>query len=77
MKTWLKLVPFVVGMLLTAVAASPVPFQAGDNPNPPGEVVKLIFIHHSTGENWLTDDYGDLGRTLDQNNYFVSDTNYG
>ncbi len=39
--------------------------------------MKLIFIHHSTGENWLTDGYGNLGRTLDQNNYFVSDTNYG
>ncbi len=77
MKTWMKLVPFVVGMLLTAVAASPVPLQAGDNPYPPEEIVKLIFIHHSTGENWLTDDYGDLGRTLGENNYFVSDTNYG
>lgn len=77
MKTWMKLVPFVVGILLISVAASPVPRQAGDNPNPPEETVKLIFIHHSTGENWLTDDYGNLGRTLDQNNYFVSDTNYG
>lgn len=43
----------------------------------PQQPVKLIFIHHSTGENWLTDGYGDLGRTLDENNYFVSDTNYG
>lgn len=76
MKTW-KLVPFVVGILLISMAASPLPLQAGDHPNPPQETVKLIFIHHSTGENWLTDDYGDLGRTLDQNNYFVSDTNYG
>jgi hypothetical protein len=25
----------------------------------------------------LTDDYGNLGKTLDANNYFVSDTNYG
>ena len=47
-----------------------------DNPNPPGEVVKLIFIHHSTGENWLRDEYGNLGRRLGENNYFVSDTNY-
>ena len=77
MKTWIKLVPFVVGILLISIAASPVPLQAGDNPNPPEEIVKLIFIHHSTGENWLTDGYGNLGRTLDQNNYFVSDTNYG
>jgi hypothetical protein len=57
------------------VLAAPVP-QA-DNPNPPDRVVKLIFIHHSTGENWLTDGYGNLGRALGANNYFVSDTNYG
>ena len=48
-----------------------------DDPSSPEEPVKLIFIHHSTGENWLSDDYGGLGQTLDANNYFVSDTNYG
>jgi hypothetical protein len=48
-----------------------------DNPNPPDGIVKLIFIHHSCGENWLMDDYGNLGRVLGENNYFVSDTNYG
>ncbi len=47
------------------------------NPNPPTKPLKLIFIHHSTGENWLRDDNGNLGRTLEQNRYFVSDTNYG
>jgi hypothetical protein len=47
------------------------------NPDPPDGTVKLIFIHHSTGENWLTDGYGDLGKALGENNYFVSDTNYG
>ena len=64
MKTWMRFVPFVVGILLITIAASPVPRQAGDNPNPPEEPVKLIFIHHSTGENWLTDGYGNLGQTL-------------
>jgi hypothetical protein len=48
-----------------------------NNPNPPDATVKLVFIHHSTGENWLADGYGDLGLTLEENNYFVSDTNYG
>jgi len=47
-----------------------------DDPSPPAQTVKLIFIHHSTGENWLADGYGNLGQTLDANNYFVSDTNY-
>ncbi len=48
-----------------------------DDPSPPASTVKLIFIHHSCGENWLTDDHGGLGRALAENNYFVSDTNYG
>ena len=47
------------------------------NPNPPPSPVKLIFIHHSCGENWLSDSDGRLGRFLRDNNYFVSDTNYG
>lgn len=47
------------------------------NSPPPPSVVKLIFIHHSTGENWLSDDNGALGIALGNNNYFVSDTNYG
>ena len=63
--------------LLTAARTQPAPvLQTGDY-NPPSRVVKLIFIHHSTGENWLSDGYGDLGYTLGQYNYFVSDTNYG
>jgi hypothetical protein len=64
-------------LLLIAAAPQPSPRLQTDDSNPPDRVVKLIFIHHSTGENWLTDGYGDLGRTLGKNNYFVSDTNYG
>lgn len=48
-----------------------------DDPSAPGETVKLIFIHHSTGQNWLADGDGGLGLALRDNNYFVSDTNYG
>jgi hypothetical protein len=47
------------------------------DPSPPAETVRLIFIHHSTGENWLNDYNGGLGLGLRDNNYFVSDTNYG
>ncbi len=47
------------------------------NPDPPDHPVKLIFIHHSSGENWLSDGSGGLGIALRDNNYFVSDTNYG
>jgi hypothetical protein len=48
-----------------------------DNPSPPANTVKLIFIHHSCGENWLAGNHGGLGRALAKNNYFASDTNYG
>ena len=44
---------------------------------PPDSPVKLIFIHHSSGENWLSDEQGGLARALQDNNFFVSDTNYG
>jgi len=54
---------------------------AADNPNRPASPVKLVFIHHSSGQNWLADppsDFaGGLGIALRDNNYFVSDTNYG
>jgi len=50
---------------------------AGDDPSPPNVPLKLIFIHHSCGENWLANDHGGLGIALRDNGYFVSDTNYG
>ncbi len=66
-------------------AAAPPPDREGApqqspqslNPNPPSHPVKLVFIHHSTGEAWLEDGNGNLGIALRDNNYFVSDTNYG
>ena len=50
---------------------------AGYNTHDPTSTAKLIFIHHSCGENWLNDSNGGLGIALRDNNYFVSDTNYG
>lgn len=64
----------VLGVMCPAF--QPVSAQS-DDPGPPSETVRLIFVHHSCGENWLADDHGGLGRALGQNNYFVSDTNYG
>jgi hypothetical protein len=58
-------------------APSLVSGQEGLNPNPPNYPARLIFIHHSTGENWLSDENGGLGIALRDNNYYVSDTNYG
>jgi hypothetical protein len=50
--------------------------KAHASTNPPSSPVRLVFIHHSCGENWLSDDNGGLGIALRDNNYFVSDTNY-
>jgi len=48
-----------------------------DDPSPPGEVVKLVFIHHSCGDNWLDAGNGGLGDALGDANTYVSDTYYG
>lgn len=53
------------------------PTVGGADPSPPDEPLKLIFVHHSCGENWLSDEDGGLGIALRDNGYFVSDTNYG
>ncbi len=37
--------------------------------SPPESTMKLVFIHHSVGENWLQDANGGLGRLLGKNNY--------
>ncbi len=69
-------------VLLLAVGPLLTPAAQTDDPSPPAEPVKLIFVHHSTGGNWLADPnddqpYGGLGRALMENNYYVSATNYG
>ncbi|RLD04291.1 MAG: hypothetical protein DRI56_11455 [Chloroflexota bacterium] len=74
-KPWYILI-IAIALLVGGLRAEPTLAQ-GETPTPPAEPVKLVFIHHSCGENWLTDGDGDLGRTLSENNYFVSDTNYG
>jgi hypothetical protein len=47
------------------------------NTNAPASVVKLIFIHHSVGMNWLATGNGNLGAALNNNNYFVNEAYYG
>ena len=65
---------FCIMLGLALLAAGPaLAFDSG----PPSQTHKLVFIHHSTGENWLQDEYGNLGHYLSDSNYFVSDTNYG
>jgi hypothetical protein len=67
---------FLLAIVLFSVVSSPWESLAYDSSSP-SQPVRLIFIHHSTGENWLRDDNGRLAIALMNNNYFVSDTNYG
>ncbi len=41
---------------------------------PPATPVRLVFIHHSSGGNWLAN---ALRAELNANNYFVTETDYG
>ncbi|MCL5099208.1 MAG: hypothetical protein M1608_17055 [Candidatus Omnitrophica bacterium] len=45
--------------------------------NKPVRAMRLMFIHHSSGEAWLADWHGGLGVALRDSNYYVSDSNYG
>ena len=67
---------YLLAIFLFSLISSPGETPAYDT-SPPAQPVRLIFIHHSTGQNWLTDDNGGLGIALMNNNYFVSDSNYG
>jgi len=41
-----------------------------------GPQARLVFIHHSVGDDWLSTGMGNLGNQLGANNYYVSDTYY-
>jgi hypothetical protein len=65
-----------IAAILFLLTAASLCVEARASINPLANPVRLIFIHHSTGENWLSDTNGGLGIALRDNNYFVSDTNY-
>ena len=52
------LIVFVLWAVLNQSAARGAPSRSPEvlNPFPPAQPVRLIFIHHSEGENWLADD---------------------
>lgn len=64
-------------VLLPVWAGCAPPAEAAVDTAPPASPIKLVFIHHSTGQAWLADGHGGLGLALRDNNYYVSDTNYG
>jgi len=69
------------GVVPTSILSHTIPAlrsiaPTADNPNPPTSPVKLVFIHHSVGDDWLSAGIGNLGNQLGANNYYVSDTYY-
>jgi len=71
---------FLPSLLVLLLAVAPDTASAADppiDPSPPASPVKLVFVHHSTGENWLADYGGGLGLALRDAGWFVSDTNCG
>ena len=71
------LVALVIPLATAGTSGASSVIYGADNPNPPSNTTKLVFIHHSCGENWLNDYHGGLGGMLQIANYYVSDTNYG
>jgi hypothetical protein len=43
----------------------------------PATTVKICFIHHSTGSQWISTSGGGLGAALNANNYYATETDYG
>jgi hypothetical protein len=60
-----------------AMEASGAGSSAGLSGDGPPWPTRLVFVHHSCGENWLADDNGGLGQALATAGFAVSDTNYG
>jgi hypothetical protein len=74
--------PLILLALLALLTSGMRALPQQPDTTPPDQPVRLVFIHHSTGGNWLADPAenplgGDLGRALMDNNYYVSATNYG
>ncbi|RLG40751.1 MAG: hypothetical protein DRO05_05580 [Thermoproteota archaeon] len=74
---WVLVLSILVSLLLSlSYLTSSLPSAPDQplNPNPPSTPVRLVFIHHSTGEDWLN--LGGLREALNENNYYVTETNY-
>ena len=74
--------PLILLALLALLTSGMRALPQQPDTDPPEQPVRVVFIHHSTGGNWLADPAenplgGDLGRALMDNNYYVSATNYG
>jgi hypothetical protein len=44
----------------------------------PSQTVRMVFIHHSTGSDWISSSSGGLGTALNNNNnYYTTECDYG
>ena len=66
-----------LALALSMTVLAPCAALATPDSSAPTSTVRLVFVHHSTGQAWLEDGYGGLAAALGANHYFVSDTNYG
>lgn len=73
-----KILLIVLFLFLVIISISSSSAAVSDvNTTQPSSTVKLVFIHHSCGGNWLADGDGNLGDALNDNHYYVTETNYG
>jgi hypothetical protein len=76
-----KLMLVVLATMLIAVfscSKSPyAPWGGPVNTANPAAVVKLMFIHHSTGSLWIESGYGNLGTALNAANFYTTESDYG
>ncbi|MFP4466265.1 MAG: hypothetical protein ACLFP1_04365 [Candidatus Goldiibacteriota bacterium] len=68
-------------VLTPALTATPTPTataEQGDaDTTAPSTTVRLMWIHHSTGSDWVSSSHGGLGTALNNNNYYVTEADYG
>jgi|WetSurMetagenome_2_1015567.scaffolds.fasta_scaffold172588_1 hypothetical protein len=79
-KIFSLVVSFICFLFPGCGGGTPTPDSGGgsdSNPNRSPSTMKLVFIHHSVGEAWLSPDSGNLRQALNNNRYYVTDSNYG
>ncbi len=64
-------------LALLAITACGGESGPGLDTSAPGATVRMVFIHHSTGSHWIASGTGNLGQALNDNNYYVTETDYG
>lgn len=65
---------FILALIFMFMGCSSDPSKELANTSAPRQTVKLCFIHHSTGSDWLSK--GGLGKALNDNNFYVTESDY-